>query len=51
MEKVAIIELNERALGLSIYKISNGKSLLCLSKVQAFRLGEEIDKDEHFRDT
>ena len=46
MEKVAIIELNERALNLSIYKISNGKSLLCLSKSQAFRLGEEIDHDE-----
>ncbi len=46
MEKVAIIELNERALKLSIYKINNGKSLLALTKIQNFALGEELDRDE-----
>lgn len=46
MEKVAIIELNEKELKLSIYKISNGKSLLALSKTQNFALGDELTRDE-----
>ena len=46
MEKIAIIELDEKALKLSIYKVSNGKSVLSLSKTQNFSLGEELDKDE-----
>ena len=46
MEKVAIIELNEKALKLSIYKVSNGKSMLSLCKNQNVALGEELDKDE-----
>ncbi len=46
MEKVAIIELNENLLKLSIYKVSNGKSLLCLSQEQRFQIGKEIDAEE-----
>ena len=46
MEKVAIIELNEKSLRLSIYKVSNGKSMLSLCKNQNVALGEELDKDE-----
>ncbi len=46
MEKVAIIELNEKALRLSIYKVNNGKSMLSLCKNQNVALGEELDKDE-----
>lgn len=46
MEKVAIIELNEKALRLSIYKVNNGKSILSLCKNQNVALGEELDKDE-----
>ena len=46
MEKVAIIELNENLLKLSIYKVNNGKSLLCLSQEQHFQIGKEIDADE-----
>ena len=46
MEKIALIELNERSLNLSVYKISNGKSLLALTKNQTFKFGEEIDNDE-----
>lgn len=46
MEKVAIIELNESLLCLSIYKVSNGKSSLCLIQNQSFKIGEEIDRDE-----
>lgn len=46
MEKVAIIELNENLLKLSIYRVNNGKSLLCLTQDQEFMLGKEIDADE-----
>lgn len=46
MEKVAIIELNESALKLSIFKVNNGKSSLCLYKDQAFQIGKEIDAGE-----
>ena len=46
MEKVAIIELNERGLSLSIYKVSNGKSMLALSKTQYYDIGKEIEAVE-----
>ena len=46
MEKVAIIELNESLLKLSIYKVSNGKSYLCLNQEQKFDIGKEIDNEE-----
>lgn len=46
MEKIAIIELNEKALKMSIYKISNGKSSLALVKTQGYQLGEELDANE-----
>ena len=46
MEKVATIELNEKSLKLSIYKINNGKSCLSLVKNQSCPLGEELDKNE-----
>ena len=46
MEKVAIINLNETALELSIYKVSGGKSTLALTQNQAFALGKEIAREE-----
>lgn len=46
MEKIAIIELNEKALKLTIYKISNGKSMIALSKTENFELGKILDRDE-----
>lgn len=46
MEKIAIIELNERGLALSIYKVSNGKSNLSLSKNQFLEIGKEIESAE-----
>lgn len=46
MEKIAIIELNEKALKLSIYKVSNGKSAIALVKNQNYALGEELEKSE-----
>lgn len=46
MEKIAIIELNEKALKLSIYKVSNGKSNLSLVKNQSVALAEELDEGE-----
>ena len=46
MEKIAIIELNEKALKLSIYKVNNGKSNLSLVKNQSVALAEELDEGE-----
>ena len=46
MEKIAIIELNGKALKLSIYKVSNGKSAIALVKNQNYALGEELEKSE-----
>ena len=46
MEKIAIIELNEKSLKLSIYKVNNGKSNLVLVKNQNYALGEELDSNE-----
>ncbi len=46
MEKVAIIELNESALKLSVFKVSGSKYNLVLSQSQFFALGEEIYRDE-----
>ena len=39
MEKIAIIELNEKNLKLTIYKVSNGKSMIALVKNQSYPLG------------
>jgi len=46
MEKVAIINLNETTLELSIYKVNGGKSELTLSQKQQFPLGKEIAREE-----
>ncbi len=46
MEKIAIIELNETALKLNIYKVSGAKYNLALSQHQSLKLGEEISRDE-----
>lgn len=46
MEKIAIIDLNETALELSIYKVSGGKSELALSQRQPFPIGKEIAREE-----
>ncbi len=46
MEKIAIIELNEKALNLSIYKVNNGKYYLALFKKQNVALGRELDTSE-----
>ena len=46
MEKVAIIELNEKALRLTIYKVSGAKHTIALTQTQPFALGEEIEKNE-----
>ncbi len=46
MEKVAVIELNEKALRLSIYKVSGAKHRLAISQSQPLNTGVEIYKDE-----
>lgn len=46
MEKIAIIELNEKTLKLTIYKVSNGKSMIALVKNQSYPLGDELAKNE-----
>ena len=46
MEKVAIIELNEKELKLSIYKVNGVKYSVCLTQAQNFELGKEIDRAE-----
>ena len=46
MEKIAIIELNESVLKLTIFKVNGNKSEICLAKSQNFVVGKEIDADE-----
>ena len=46
MEKVAILELNESVLKLTIYKVNGFKSEICFSKSQNFAIGKEIEKEE-----
>lgn len=46
MEKVAIIELNESALNLSVYKTNGNKGWLCFSKSESFSFGKEIESSE-----
>lgn len=46
MEKIAIIELNEKALKLSIYLTSEGKHKLCMEREQYFPVGKEIVGEE-----
>ncbi len=46
MEKVAIIDLSETSLDLTIYKVSGGKSELALTENQSFAIGKEITREE-----
>lgn len=46
MEKVAIIELNESALRLTIFKVNGTKYSVALTQDQSFPVGKEIDKAE-----
>lgn len=46
MEKIAIIELNEKALRLSIFLTNEGKYKLCVDREQYFPLGREIVEEE-----
>lgn len=46
MEKLAVLELNESFLRVSIYKVSNGRMQLILDKSQHFDLGKEIEAEE-----
>ena len=50
MENLAVIELNESALKLSIYKTSSGRFKIIEEKSQPFKLAEEIMGEEllHF---
>ncbi len=49
MENVAIIELNDAFLRLSIFKTSNGRYKLVEEKQQPFRIGEEVAAEELLR--
>lgn len=46
MENLAILELTESELKLSIYKTKSGRFILIEQKSQAFKLGEEIVREE-----
>ena len=46
MEKLAVLELNESFLRVSIYKVSNGRMQLILDKSQRFDRGKEIEAEE-----
>lgn len=46
MEKIAIIELNEKELKLSVYKVSGPRKELALEQSQPLVIGQEIQKDE-----
>lgn len=46
MENLAIIELNESELRLSIYKTKSGRFMLIEQKSQQFKLGDEITAEE-----
>lgn len=49
MENLAVIELNESMVKLSIFKVSSGRTLLIEEKSQPFKLGEEILQEELLR--
>ena len=49
MEKLAILELNESMLRVSIYNVSNGRFQMILDKNQPFNLGKEILTEELIR--
>ena len=49
MINVAILELNESFLRLSIYKTNNGKYKIIEEKRQSLKLGEEIVSEELLR--
>ena len=49
MENLAVIELNESALKLSIYKTSSGRFKIIEEKSQPFKLAEEIMGEELLR--
>ena len=46
MEKVAIIELNEKELKLSIFKVVGSRKELALEQCQPLAIGKEVGKDE-----
>lgn len=46
MEKVAIIELSEKELKLSIFKVNGSRQELALEQSQPLTTGKEIEKDE-----
>lgn len=46
MEKIAIIELNETTLRLSIFLANEGKAKLCMDREQFFPIGKEIMGEE-----
>jgi len=46
VEKIAIIELNENALKLTIYKVEGAKNSIVLTQSQPFALGKEIEVAE-----
>ena len=46
MEKIAIIELNEMSLKLSIFLTNEGKEKLCMEREQYFPVGKEIIGEE-----
>lgn len=46
MEKVAIIELNEKELKLSVFRVNGARKELCLEQSQPLNTGKEIERDE-----
>ena len=46
MEKVALIELNESALRMTIYKVCGSKYTIAMTQNQPFAIGKEIDMTE-----
>lgn len=46
MEKVAIIELDEKGLRLSIFRVNGSRKELCLEQGQPMQIGKEIMRDE-----
>ena len=49
MENIAVIELNESNLRLTIFKTNNGKFKIIEEKEQPFKLGDEIAQEELMR--
>ena len=49
MNNIALIQLNDKELKLSIYKTSNGRNRLIEERSQPFKLGDEITTEELLR--